>query len=146
MWTTRDATPTDAAYVFDHVWERGAIELACFGVSRERWLTACSKMIVADLCVVFERDGALQALLGLLDSKTWFHAVEGAEMLGLTRHLRRELPALCERAGVAVSVYSLCVDEAAARWFQFLGLAADNAYRGAMYAGRQERRFIRTEG
>ena len=144
MWTTKDATLIDAAYVFDHVWERGAIELAGFDVTRDRWLDACIEMIAAKRCVVFECDGATQALLGLLDTQTWFQAVGAVDMLGLTRHMRRALDDLAARwRARTVDIVGLCVSPDAPRWYGVLGFTEDNSYDGHVIAGRRERHFVR---
>lgn len=144
MWTTKDATRTDAAYVFDHVWERGAIELAGFRVDRDRWLDACIEMIAARRCVVFQSDGATQALLGLNGTQTWFQAVGAVDMMGLTRHMHRGLDALARRwKAKEVDIFGLCVSPDAPRWYGLLGFTEDNSYDGPVIAGRRERHFIR---
>lgn len=146
-WSTRDATLEDAAYVFDHVWESGAIELSGFGVDRDNWLDACIEMIAAGHCVVFERLGQVQALFGLLRESTWFQAVDGVDMTGLTRHMRKAVPTLMKRVqGTNPSIYSLCVNSCADRWFKLFGFIEDKQYHGKSYGGRVERRFVGVGG
>ena len=145
-WQTRDATIEDAAYVFDNIWDSGKIELTGFNVSRDKWLDACIEMIVLNRCIVFEREGKVQALLGLNYASTWFQAVKDADMSGLTRQMRRAIPSLMDRVKDSkLSIYSLCVNSCSDKWFKLLGFVEDLNYRGQIYAGRAERRFIVAE-
>lgn len=150
-WAWRFATEEDAAHVFDHVWERGAVELAAFEVDRAGWLCVCREMIALDCCMTFLRDGIPQAIVGVRRhaqvGRTWFQAVEGINMTGLTRYMRRAIALLVATCRVNVTeLHSLCVAPEAPRWYRFLGFKEDNSYNGKAYGPLRERRFIQVWG
>jgi hypothetical protein len=152
-WEIRPTTIADAEFVYDHIWERGAAELAGYGVSRVAWIVKCIAMSGCKCCVTFLRDGVIAAILGVekrgAAGITWCQVTVDGErdIVALTKLLRRSATDLAGRANVQEAVtMSLCVSPAAARWFEFLGYREDTNYQGETFAGHRERRFTREFG
>lgn len=147
-WGIKIATPEEAAFVFDHRWDRGEPELDRYQVDRDRWMAACDWMASSAMCFTITRDGAPEAVLAGQDEgdlcHIWFQAVSTQHLPGLTRYMRRMIGAL---AGVvhaptaAVTVF--CAHPESEKWYRFLGFTEDNSYCGRELDGLRERRFIR---
>lgn len=148
-WTVRLATAMDAASVYDNRWDRGGPEIERFGVSRDCWLRSCARMAAARSCFTILRDGEPEAILGGERGGDGlchisFQAISVEHLPGLSRYMRRVIPALAKVAGATVTAITVfCAHPLAERWYQFLGFTEDNDYRGSEFSGRMERRFIR---
>lgn len=152
-WEIRPTTIEDAEFVYDHIWERGAAELAGYGVSRMTWIVKCIAMSAARCCVTFLRGGVRLAILGVEKQGacgvTWCQVTADGErdIVALTKRLRRSASDLATLAGVhKAATMSLCVSPDAPRWFEFLGYREDASYQGETFAGHRERRFTREFG
>ena len=151
VWTTRAATVEDAVYVYDHIWERGAKELSGYGITREKWIAQWAYMTVIPNCTqAFLHDGKIIAVLGVDKiegiAKTWFQATADFDRFGrgLTRQMRKVIDGMARKAGLKKAVLtSLCVSSDAPRWYEFLGLAEDRNFLGAIFSGRIERAFVK---
>lgn len=145
-WEIRPATLGDARYVWLMLWPRGREEMAGFGVDHAKWRSACAQMIEQDQCIAYVHNSAPVAILGVLDGQTWFQATaEGEELLpSLTRTLRRSIDELARSHGMSdVELHSLCVDQHAAKWFEFLGFKEDREFLGETLGGHRERKFVK---
>lgn len=151
-WTVRPATLADAMYVYDHIWERGALELEGYGINRDRWLATWEFMtLIPDCACAFVHDDRVIAVLGAMrngnTALTWFQATVDFDRVGagLTRQMRRSITDLAKRAGVKkAALNSLCVSDLAPRWFKALGFTENTAYPGPRFGAHVERNFVRT--
>ena len=131
------------------MWDRGREELTYLGISPRAWLDGWKQRIARGDAVAFGE----HAIFGWNWEgpgvcNTSFQASRSFELPGVgkqvTRAMRRELPALAERAGAKrIHVYSLCVDPEAAKWFRLLGLEEDTKYQGPQCGPFLLRRFVR---
>lgn len=116
------------------------MEFACLRVTREKWLSACGKMVSIGRCLAFDNGNVPQAVFGVdASQRSWFQAIDGVELIGLTRHMRRLIPTL--DWGI-YETHSLCISHDAPKWFSLLGGVEDVSFRGPVRDGFRERKFI----
>lgn len=138
----------DVLHVADTMWSRGREELSWL-VSQEDWLRGWAQRIRRGEAVAFGE----HALLGWDFEgegvvNTSFQASRSFEDPGVgkrvTKALRAAIPRLMRERGVRlISLYSLCVDSGAPKWFRLLGFDEDTDYRGIPRGPYVTRRFVR---
>jgi hypothetical protein len=145
----RPATPDDVLRVGRGMWWRGKEELGWLRVTELQWLEGWRRRIrrgdafaIGDVAILgcdWESHGVCA---------TAFQATTDFELPGVgrqaTKAMRKSIPDLMKKVGARKAcVYSLCVDQAAPKWFRLLGFEEDTDYTGLMYGPYKSRRFVR---
>ena len=132
--------PEDVNYVFDHLWERGVVELEGLGRTVEDGRQAALRRIAeSESCAILYK-GEPVCVLGHVDNATWFQATEA-----FTEHfeqITREMRDISE--GRDFVIYSQCIHRRTEKWFRLCGYERVPEWQGETVTGKPVYMFRRS--